>query len=440
MRRNGEKRLRAAESLNNLDTKLQDEAGTHEQTTGPRRGELKFIDRGGVATAGTAPETGSELGDEVAYLTKILAVQTEIGKVGLDIEKLVALVAERSQTLTNANGAIVGLMVGDEVVYHAGSGTAMDHLGTRLSIATSLSGFCIRTGKVLRSDETQTDPRVNQEVCRRIGLRSMIVVPLAHGGRVVGVLKVFSPLPSRFSDRDVRTLQLMAGLVGAAMGHAAEHNARLVLLEERTKAMEALRRSEEQLTKQLDLTRQLNRELERANAQLAEMARTDGLTGLWNRRHFDEALQEGCSFMSRYGEPVSVVMVDVDEFKSYNDTYGHQAGDEVLRTIAAVLKFSARRHDTVARFGGEEFALLLLGADISAAATLAERLRLALEAGPWANRPVTASFGVATAWPGSANPRELVKMADEALYLSKRQGRNRVTCYEKSAPEIEIKV
>ena len=266
----------------------------------------------------------------------------------------------------------------------------------------------------------------------------MIVVPLVYGGRTAGVLKVFSPMPWRFGDRDVRTLQLMAGLVGAAMGHAAEHEARLVLLDERTKALEALRRSEEQLTEQLDLTRQLNRELERANTQLAEIARTDGLTGLRNRRHFDEALQEGYSFMSRRGEPVSVVMVDVDEFKRYNDTYGHQAGDEVLRAVAAALQASARRHDTVARLGGEEFALILLGADLLAAATLAERLRLAVEAGPWTNRPVTASFGVATAWPGCANPLELVKRADEALYLSKRRGRNRVTCDDPSASEIEV--
>ncbi|SIO46535.1 diguanylate cyclase with GAF sensor [Singulisphaera sp. GP187] len=400
---------------------------------GQGRGEFKLMER----EAG-ASETGSELGDDIATLSRILAVQTEIGKVGLDIDEVMALAAERSQMLTKANGAIVELADGEELVYRAGSGAAAGHVGTRISAAACLSGLCLRTGEVLRSDETRTDPRVNQELCRQVGLRSMIVVPLVYGGRTFGILKVFSPRPRRFGDREVRTLQLLAGLVGAAMGHAAEHQARLVLLDERTRAVEALRRSEERLTQQLGLTRQLNRRLERANTQLAEIARTDVLTGLRNRRHFDEALDGGCSLMARRGEPVSVVLVDVDEFKRHNDTHGHQAGDEALRTVAAALQGCARRHDTVARFGGEEFALILLGADESAAATLAERLRLAVEAGPWTESPVTASFGVATAWPGCITPLELVKKADEALYLSKRRGRNRVTCHEHSGSEIGV--
>ncbi|AGA25286.1 sensor domain-containing diguanylate cyclase [Singulisphaera acidiphila] len=437
MSRNGEKRLRASISHGNPYAGLQDETDFRDPAIGQGRSRKDRRVQQAVTTAGRARESGLELGDEVAYLSRILTVQTEIGRVGRDINKVMALVAERSQTLTTANGAVVELADGEDMVYHAGSGAATGHRGTRIAVASCLSGLCVRTGEVLHSEETRTDPRVNQEACRRIGIRSMIVAPLVYGGRTVGVLKVFSPSPWRFDDRDVCTLQLMAGFASAAMGHAAESKARLILLDERTKAMEALRRSEEQLTGQLGLTRQLNRELKQANRQLAEIARTDGLTGLKNRRHFDEALQEGYSFMSRRGEPVSVVMVDVDEFKRYNDSYGHQAGDEVLRAVATALQASARRHDTVARFGGEEFALLLLGADLTAAATLAERLRLAVEAGPWTDRPVTASFGVATVWPGCTSPLELVKQADQALYLSKRRGRNRVTCHDPSTLETD---
>lgn len=386
---------------------------------------------------GTEPVLNAGLIDEVAYLAGIIAVQTEIGKVGLDIDEVMALVAVRSQTLTGANGAVVELVGGDEMFYRAGSGVAAGFLGARIPAASSLSGLCVRTGQVFHSEETLTDARVNRELCRRVGVRSVIAVPLVHGGRPVGVLKVFSLTPGKFDDRDVRSLQLMAGLIGSAMGHAAEHQARLQLLDERTKAMEALRQSEERLTEQLELTRRLNADLERANRQLAEIARTDGLTGLKNRRYFDEALLDGCALMSRRGEPVSVILVDVDDFKRHNDSYGHHAGDEVLRTVAAALQASARAHDTVARFGGEEFALLLLGADSADAIAAAERLRLAVEAGPWPVRPVTASFGVATSRPGCTDCLALVKQADEALYISKRQGRNRVTCYGDAAAAFE---
>lgn len=436
MSRDGENREPEASGQDERWASIQESRGGRGREIGQELVERASWEPDTVATAERAPESGTVAGDEATHLALILAAQTEIGQVGLGIDEVMALVAARVQTLTKASGAIVELAVGDTRVYQAGSGVATDQRGAWIAAVSNLAEVCVRTGAVVRSEEMRTDPRVNLEVCRLLGIQSMIAAPLAYEGRVVGVLQVFATTPWRFDERDVCTVQLMAGLAGAAVGHAAESKARLLLLDERTRAMEALRLSEEQLTEQLGLTRQLNRELEAANRQLAEIARTDGLTGLKNRRHFDEVLQEGCSFMARRGEPVSVVLADIDEFKRYNDAFGHQAGDEVLRQVANALQASARRHDTVARLGGEEFALLLLGVDLPAATTLAERLRQAVEAGPWTHRPVTASFGVATAWPGTANPLELVKKADEALYLSKRGGRNQVTCDPSSAMKL----
>ncbi len=172
--------------------------------------------------------------------------------------------------------------------------------------------------------------------------------------------------------------------------------------------------------------------MERKNAELAELAATDPLTGLSNRRRFDEALRMHASLASRRGWPLSLVMLDVDHFKAYNDAFGHPAGDGVLRGIARLLRMGARAHDVLARYGGEEFAALLPATDTPAVRAFAERLRVAIESADWALCPITGSFGVATLTPISPDASSLVQQADMALYRSKRQGRNRVTLFDES--------
>jgi diguanylate cyclase (GGDEF)-like protein len=167
--------------------------------------------------------------------------------------------------------------------------------------------------------------------------------------------------------------------------------------------------------------------LERVNEQLAEMAATDALTGAKNYRHFHEALEAAISFAMRRGLSLSLVMLDVDRFKAYNDAHGHPAGDQALRAVAAILRASSRLYDTVARYGGEEFVVLLPATDAVPARIHAERLRAAIEGHAWPLRPVTASFGVATMTPCTATASVLLDSADRALYRSKRRGRNCVT-------------
>jgi diguanylate cyclase (GGDEF)-like protein len=171
-------------------------------------------------------------------------------------------------------------------------------------------------------------------------------------------------------------------------------------------------------------------ELVRLNARLEGLATTDGLTGLCNRRQFDQSLQTAASFAARQGLPLSVVLLDVDHFKGYNDTFGHPAGDEVLRGVARLLRGGLREHDLAARYGGEEFAILLPATDSAAGLALAERLRASIQSDLRARRPVTASLGVATATPPSPDVATLVDEADRALYRSKRLGRNRVTHHD----------
>jgi diguanylate cyclase (GGDEF)-like protein len=161
-------------------------------------------------------------------------------------------------------------------------------------------------------------------------------------------------------------------------------------------------------------------------SRLKAMATTDFLTNLINRRRFNEVLEANFAQAVIRDAPISVIMVDVDRFKSYNDTFGHSAGDFVLRVVAQNLMESARTSDVVARYAGDEFAILVHEADAVAAVKCAERYRDAIKAFHWPLRPVTASFGVATRSPSIEDPATLIEEADRALYFSKRSGRTRV--------------
>jgi two-component system cell cycle response regulator len=170
-----------------------------------------------------------------------------------------------------------------------------------------------------------------------------------------------------------------------------------------------------------------DRQLEK-NRALAEVATVDALTASRNRRFLEDALHAAVSFSVRHALPLSLVMIDVDEFKRFNDTFGHPAGDDVLRTVAGFLRGGIREHDIAARYGGEEFSILLPATDGESARVIAERLRASIAGHAWTRRPVTASFGVATMLPDEPiDPNALLEAADCALYLSKERGRNRVT-------------
>lgn len=175
-------------------------------------------------------------------------------------------------------------------------------------------------------------------------------------------------------------------------------------------------------------------ELEIANAQLATLATTDGLTGVANRRLFRERLDVECELASDE-EPLSLILLDVDHFKQFNDSFGHQAGDDLLKRLASRLKELVRAHDVVARYGGEEFVILLPNAGLEVATQIAERLCKRIEAENFAHRTVTISIGVASKDSGPLEARMLLERADEALYVSKRAGRNRFTLWSPNLSE-----
>jgi len=172
------------------------------------------------------------------------------------------------------------------------------------------------------------------------------------------------------------------------------------------------------------------RELSEANARLERLAVTDGLTGLFNHRRFQEALHSELLRCERHKRPLAVLMLDVDYFKKVNDSMGHPAGDELLRRLAQVLGADLRQTDLISRYGGEEFAVLLPETTKAEAMQVAERMRESVEVkindgNAWTQR-ITVSVGVATFPEDGATAETVLEAADQALYVAKRQGRNKV--------------
>ncbi len=234
----------------------------------------------------------------------------------------------------------------------------------------------------------------------RWGELSSITLPLVYKGEVIGMIDVGESREiRRWSDDDVRVLQAIADQASIAIANA------------------------------------------RVYALLAEQAVTDGLTGLFNRRHFDEHLRQAVTTARRYGDELSLAIVDVDDFKRFNDRWGHPLGDRLLSDLAVMLRDGTRHDvDVVARHGGDEFALIMpqtraTGIEPTAARNVCERIRAAVAAKGFESASgglearVTVSVGVAALGIGGYTAAELLSSADKALYLSKSQGKDSVSVF-----------
>jgi diguanylate cyclase (GGDEF)-like protein len=306
-------------------------------------------------------------------LRGIIKTQTEIAASDLDLDAVMQLIASRGQELTGANAGVIEIADGDEMVYRVTTGEATPFLGVRLKMATSLSGLCVKEGRVLHSDDTDDDPRVDAEACKRVNARSMLCVPLVHRDETIGVLKVYSPRPNHFGESDVETLELLSDLIAAHMSHASLFAAEV------------------------------------------HGGRHDALTGLLNRRAYEERLPVEIARASRYAWPLSLCLLDLDGFKKINDTLGHPSGDRALQQVAALLDESRLADDSF-RIGGDEFALLMPktcreDAELAAARVSQEITKIGMSDGS-----LGASFGVAE---GLEDPALLHAMADERLLAAK---------------------
>jgi len=318
--------------------------------------------------------------------SSIITTQYDIATAELDLQAVMDLIAVRTQALTQASGVVIELLEGETLTARAASGRAASFLELQEASVAGLSRECVQTGEILCCNDAERDPRVDLHLCRRLGARSLIVVPLLYNRQPVGVMQVQSPELYAFSAMDIHTLQLMAGLIGAAMSHSAEFEAKQTLLSE------AIARADR-----------------------------DPLTGLLNHRAFHNRLHEEADRAQRDGQTLAIAVIDMDNFKFFNDAYGHQVGDEVLRTVAGALANVCRSYDTLARFGGDEFALLMPCVSKAEAEELERRLAACLEstgyrpAGYDVVIPLSLSVGMAV-FPDDAPTRlEVLEAADTRL-------------------------
>ena len=225
-----------------------------------------------------------------------------------------------------------------------------------------------------------------------------------------------------------------------------EQKKALLILSRSATAYLQIRGQVQQLLKNADERRAIEQQLrqnhgllEAANRQLQELATTDALTGLPNRRVLETSLFEQQHGSISAKKTLSLLMIDVDHFKRVNDTYSHETGDLVLKRVAELLRSGTREEDTVSRYGGEEFVVLLRGASHASALAQGERLRAAIAGDTQGQVPITISIGVATARAENwlAEVSLLLSEADKALYVAKRDGRNRVQSAEEPARAAE---
>jgi diguanylate cyclase (GGDEF)-like protein len=296
-----------------------------------------------------------------------------------------SLVAATCRAFAYDNGALflVDQESGDLTV-EAAYGYREPVIGKRQLSTTGIPGAVARTGEPIRDGPSHPQFRPLDE-----RTASELAVPLIAEGKVLGVFDLGSARPDAFSHRDVHLLRTLAAYAVVAI-----QNARLF-------------------------------------EQASRMAITDGLTELYNHRHLHDSLERVLERARRDGSPIGLIMLEIDHFKRYNDTYGHRSGDEALRMVARLLRRGSRPSDIVARYGGDEFMVILPGATKAATQETAERMRRAVEAYPLilgdeVITTITLSVGVAAHPQDGSTVDGLVESVDRAQYIAKRSGGNKV--------------
>ena len=323
-------------------------------------------------------------------LRAITAVQSVSQTVAssLELEQIFQIVVDMLKNTFGYPFVSIYLLDGDVLRLGAQIGYPLELVYTQIPIAFGIAG------RAVQSRQTQFIPDLRNEpgfLRASFEVESEICVPLLKEGTVLGVLNVESQPGRPLTPTDVELLASLAGPIAVSVDNARLHS------------------------------------------NVKSLALTDSLTTLANRRAFDYAIESEVARVIRYGPPLSLIILDIDSFKIYNDTWGHLAGDGRLRAVADLLRANVRHPDIAARYGGEEFALLLPFTDKTGAILLAERLRAAAQANaPHAPQDGTAiagytlSLGVASFPEDGKTPEELLLAADNAELAAKRLGKNRV--------------
>ncbi len=303
-----------------------------------------------------------------------------------EMEKVLYQVVEDVTNALKLHRINIMLVDADRTVLHVvtGMGIPEKAMETRFRLGEGIYGWTALTGQAEIINDLSRYPQFKPVQGLDDDVSAMICAPFKGRGHVIGVLNAYRLGGEVFDEASFELLISAANQIGIAL-----ENARLF---EETRAL----------------------------------AITDGMTSLYNYRYFISYLNEEFERVKRYKRLLSIIMIDIDFFKKYNDAYGHPKGDELLRNIAGILKNAVRKSDTVARYGGEEFVIILPETGKDMALTAAEKVRKEVELSEFEGGKVTISLGAASYTEELKSPDDLVKIADNALYRAKEEGRNRV--------------
>lgn len=318
----------------------------------------------------------------------------------IDIDKLLRMILDLAidQTDADRGSLMLAETSEDELTIRAARGLPEEVVRTaRTKKGEGIAGYVFETGEPVMLGDLGRDSRF-QHLVKNNQIISSLSVPISARGQTIGVLNVSSTGHREpFKDNDLKLLCLLAGQASASI-----QNSRMV-------------------------------------AELKSLAETDGLTGLYNRRYLDRRLEAECRRAERHGVSLSIYIFDIDDFKKYNDKYGHLEGDDILRELSNLIKENVRTSDIPARYGGEEFLVILPHSDYEGAKNAADRLRATIENHRFkverhGDHRLTVSGGVATAHKGHMEVSDFLASADAALLQAKSQGKNRVYAAEYGHP------
>ena len=339
-----------------------------------------------------------------------------------DLERLLHVIIAETTAVMDAERSSLFLIDREKGEMWAKIAQGVDVIEIRFPLGMGVAGIVGKTGEAVNIADAYADPRFNPEFDRKTGFRtrSILCAPLRNRhGETIGAIQVLNKKAGAFGAEDETLLAALSSQAAVAIDNADLYR-RLSILNQ------SLERKVEERTAEL---RSANDRLTALNRELEEISITDALTRVYNRRYFMDRIRQEVKRVSRYGPPVSLLMIDIDFFKKVNDTYGHQAGDVVLAGVAGLIKDKLRETDLFARYGGEEFVLVATGTELPGALILAERMRKLIEDASFqtagATLTVTVSIGIGTWDPALKDDfEELIRRADAALYRAKEQGRN----------------
>lgn len=341
----------------------------------------------------------NELEGQVLALIDLIGV-AQASVSSIDLDTLLRAILESAMSFTGMPAGSVALYDNRTglLTLRAHAGLSPEFVARDSWVVTpgGLTDQLLRRDEILFVEDTELTDFFNNPLALHEGIRSLICIPLVTKGKIQGVLYLDDFAPRTFDQSRMSLISLLASFAAMSIENAKLHH------------------------------------------ETRQMAITDALTGLYNRRYFEKVLPQELERARRYSQPFSILLIDADNFKKVNDTFGHPMGDRVLATIGQTIKKSLRTVDFAFRYGGEEFVVILPEADIKSARKAAERIRVRAIADSRKvlrsdmTEPVTVSIGISSYPRDAADGNALVAVADRLLYQAKGAGKNRILVREES--------